>query len=201
MIYSFYSWFCSQWTTTCLHLPECVYLGVKVSVWWGPTSSPDHSCWSLRSPRADVVVETHYCYLTAGLSHCCNSRLWPHWAHCLRPSGPLWHSRKSHLHELNSLLLRNSLGRRCPMFRPRAILIVYTKMRKKLISVIIPPCCCHLSCANWELQLLIMLFYSLLHLDVQCVSLALPVGSEDDRMAPGSWEKNWTILLWMQSTW
>lgn len=129
--------------------------------------------------------------------HCYSSRLWPHWVHCLRPSGPLRHSRKSHLHVLN----RNSLGRRCPMFRLRAILIVYTKMRKKLISMIIPPCCCHLSCANWELQPLVMLCYSLLHLDAQCGSLALPVGSEDDRMAPGSWEKNWTILLWMQSTW
>lgn len=71
-------------------------------------------------------------------------QLWPHWAHCLRPSEPLWHSRKSHLHVLS----RNSLGRRCPMFRLRAILIVCTKMRKKLISMIIPPCCCPLSCAN-----------------------------------------------------
>lgn len=45
----------------------CFYLGVKVSVWWGPTSSPDHSCWSSRGPRADVA-ETHYCHLTAGLN-------------------------------------------------------------------------------------------------------------------------------------
>lgn len=32
----------------------------------------------------------------------------------------------------------------------------------------------------------VMLFYSLLHLDAQCGALALPVGSEDDRMATGS---------------